>query len=60
MLYFLRRKAKQTPLNFKEIGRLILATIFKCALKLFLTTFVSSERAEKTATITVTKTTEVI
>lgn len=60
MLYFLRRKAKQSTQNFKEIGRLILATILKCALKLLVGTFVSSERSEKITTITVTKETEVI
>ena len=42
------------------LGGDILASIFKCALKLFTTTIISTEYAEQTATITVTYQTEIL
>lgn len=41
---------------FSSLGN-AMATIFKCALKLFSSTYISTEHADKTATITVTYTT---
>jgi len=50
-------------LNYQIVKRkigAIVAVIFKCALKLFTRTFISSDQQNKTATITVNYTTEII
>jgi len=56
-MLFILRKNKRSVL--KLLGG-TMASIVKCVLKLTQRTFVSSEKTNKSATITVTKTTQVI
>ena len=49
LLNLIERKRKNF---FKNLGN-VMAAVFKCALKLFTVTFISTENASKTATISV-------
>lgn len=59
MLPFLRLKTRSLKKKL-ILGGGILASIFKCALKLFTITVISSEHSDKTATITITYQTEIL
>lgn len=56
MLFDLKQKKKKS--FFEKIG-IVMAAVFKCALKLFTVTFISSESQDKTASVATSYVTEI-